>query len=453
MSVLHVKYLIVGGGLAGSAAAEAIRAIDPQGELVMVGREAIRPYHRPPLSKTYLSRRSPREELFVQPATWYAEKQIQLRTGVRAAHLDVARRVVTLESGQGISFDRLLLATGMSPMHLTIAGADLPNVYYLRTLDDVERLGHAIDKAKHEGLKHASNSFAPSGGSASADPASVAAGAGASGNGAGRARGRVTVIGGGVLGVEIAATLTQLGLSVDLVVAHAHPWDKFAGENTGKFLAHYLEKHGVTVHANRRPIRLEGDGRVQRVVLDEQTSIACDFVIPAIGATTNKELLRGTSINAEKAILVDNRCRTNVADIFAAGDCAAVFDPLFGKHRILDHWDHAKVSGAIAGTNMAGGDVGYEAVNYFFSDVFELSLSGWGEVKQVDRRLIRGSATLESGDFVEIGIAADGRVAQVLAINHAGEDDLLRELVGNRVRVEGKEESLKDPAFPLQTLL
>ena len=123
------------------------------------------------------------------------------------------------------------------------------------------------------------------------------------------------------------------------------------------------------------------------------------------------------------------------------------------QHRILDHWDNAKVTGAIAGTNMAGGDVGYEAVNYFFSDVFDLALSAWGEAKQVDRRLIRGSTTLESPDFVEIGIAADGRVAQVLAINHAGEDELLRDLVGTRVSVTGKEEALKDPAFPLAELL
>jgi NADPH-dependent 2,4-dienoyl-CoA reductase/sulfur reductase-like enzyme len=437
MSVLHVKYLIVGGGLAGSAAAEAIRAIDPQGELVMVGREAIRPYHRPPLSKTYLRKRPAREELFVQPAGWFVERRIQLKTGVRAAHLDVARRVVTLESGEGISFDRLLLATGMSPTHLTILGADLPNVYYLRTLDDAERLGHAIEKARSEGTKQP----APSGGPASAGLAQPGG------------RGRVTVIGGGVLGVELAATMTQLGLAVDLVVSRAHPWDKFAGEHTGKFLAHYLAEHGVTVHANRRPLRLEGDGRVQRVALDEQTSLACDFAIAAVGAVTNKELLRGTPINAEKAILVDNRCRTNVANIFAAGDCAAVFDPLFGKHRIIDHWDHAKVTGAIAGTNMAGGDVGYETVNYFFSDVFDLALNVWGEPKQVDRRLIRGSTSVDSPDFVEIGIAADGRVAQVLAINHAGEDELLRDLVGNRVRVEGKEEALKDPAFPLRQLL
>ena len=440
MSVLHVKYLIVGGGLAASSAAEAIRAIDPQGELAMVGREAIRPYHRPPLSKTYLRRKSPREELFVQPAGWYTEQRIRLRTGVRAAHLDVARRVVTLESGEGISFDRLLLATGMSPMHLSVPGADLPNVYYLRTLDDAERLGHAIEKAKQEGTKHPP---APAGLAEASPPLPARPGA----------RGRVTVIGGGVLGVELAATMTQVGLAVDLVVSHAHPWDKFAGEHTGKFLAHYLQQRGVTVHANRRPLRLEGDGRVQRVVLDEQTSLACDFVIASVGAVVNKDLLRGTPINAEKAILVDNRCRTNVPDIFAAGDCAAVFDPLFGKHRILDHWDHAKTSGAIAGTNMAGGDVGYEAVNYFFSDVFDLALSGWGEAKQVDRRLIRGTTALESPDFVEIGIAADGRVAQVLAINHTGEDELLRDLVGHRVRVEGKEEAMKDPAFPLQTLL
>jgi 3-phenylpropionate/trans-cinnamate dioxygenase ferredoxin reductase subunit len=433
MSVLHVKYLIVGGGVAGSAAADAIRAIDPQGELAMVGRESIRPYHRPPLSKTYLRRRSTRAELFVQPAGWYAEQRIQLRTGVRAAHLDVARRVVTLESGEGISFGKLLLATGMSPLHLNVPGADLPNVYYLRTLDDAERIGHAIEKARHEGTKHPSTADA----------------------GLASSRGRVTIIGAGFLGVELAATMTQIGLAVDLVAAHAHPWDKFAGEHTGKFLAHYLEQHGVICHAGRRPLRVEGDGRVQRVVLDDDahTSLACDFVIAAVGAVTNKELLRGTSINAEKAILVDNRCRTNVPDIFAAGDCAAIFDPLFGKHRIIDHWDHAKVTGAIAGTNMAGGDVGYEVVNHFFSDVFELSLSGWGEPKQVDRRLIRGSTTIESPDFIEIGIAADGRVAQVLAINHAGEDALLRDLVGNRVRVDGHEEALKDPAFPLASLL
>jgi NTE family protein len=167
----------------------------------------------------------------------------------------------------------------------------------------------------------------------------------------------------------------------------------------------------------------------------------------------NREILRGTPIAAERAILVDPRCRTNVPGIFAAGDCAAVFDPLFGKHRVMDHWDNAKVTGQIAGTNMAGGDATYDAVSYFFSDVFDLSLSAWGESKIVHHRLTRASTTPDQPDFVEIGLGSDGRVAQVLAVNHSSEDDVLRELVKRRVNLAGMEESVKDPAWNLSKLL
>jgi 3-phenylpropionate/trans-cinnamate dioxygenase ferredoxin reductase subunit len=423
MNSSHVKYLLIGGGLASSTAAGAIRRLDPQGELMVVGQEQIRPYHRPPLSKAYLRQRMDRQELFVQPAGWFSDQRIQLRTGLRASHLDATRGAVSLANGERISYDKLLIATGMSPAHLTIPGADLPNIYYMRTLEDADRLHHALEKAKREGRVH------PAG------------------------RGRAAIVGAGVLGVDLAATLAQLGLAVDLIAAHAHPWDKFAGEITGRFIALYLEKRGVTVHASSRPARLEGDGRVQHIVLDEKTSLPCDLVIATVGGVANRELLRGTAIASEKAILVNDRCETNVPNIFAAGDCAAVFDPLFGKHRLLDHWDNATVTGEIAGTNMAGGTARYDAVNHFFSDVFDLTLLGWGEPRQADRRLIRGSTSPDSPDFVELGIAADGRVTHALAINHRGEDELLRELVKQRVRIEGNEEALKDPAVPLKTLL
>jgi NADPH-dependent 2,4-dienoyl-CoA reductase/sulfur reductase-like enzyme len=188
--------------------------------------------------------------------------------------------------------------------------------------------------------------------------------------------------------------------------------------------------------------------------LPDGNTIGCDFVVAAVGGVVNRELLRGTPIAAETAILTDERCRTNVEHVFAAGDCAAVFDPLFGKHRIVDHWDHARVTGTIAGTNMAGGEARYDAVNTFFSEVFDLSLRGWGEPRQVDRRLVRGAnANGETPDVVEIGVAADGRVAQVLAVNHRGEDGALRELVARRVQVGGREEVVKDPAHPLGDLL
>jgi 3-phenylpropionate/trans-cinnamate dioxygenase ferredoxin reductase subunit len=397
MNAFHVKYLLVGGGLASSAAAQAIREIDTEGTVLLVGQEVNRPYHRPPLSKEYQRGARRREELFTLDGDWLAQHHVQLRTGRRVAHLDTTRSKATIDSGEEISYDHLLLATGGTPTHLTIPGADLPNLYYLRTIDDADRLHNAIEKAKVEGRPQQE---------------------------AGR-RGRVAVIGGGVLGVELAATLTQLGLKVDLACGRPTPWHKFAGEVTGRFVARYLEQHGVSVHVDRRAQRLEGDGRVQRVILSNDDVIDCDFVVAAAGMTVNKELLRNTPISAENAILVDAQCRTNVENIYAAGDCAAVFDPLFGKHRVLDHWDNALVTGALAGRNMAGANLTYDAVNYFFSDVFDVSLSAWGESRLIDRRIVRGSTHVEEPNFIEFGIAADGRIAQVLAINHPGEDDVL----------------------------
>lgn len=423
MSSLHVKHLLIGGGLASSSAVVAIRKLDPRGEILIVGAEKVRPYNRPPLSKDFLRKQTLKSELFTLPVNWFSDHRVQLRTGLRASHLDTNRRIVTLESGQEVSFDTLLLATGLSAAHLTIPGADLANVHYVRTVDDVERLHNAIDKAKREGTKHDIG------------------------------RGRVAVIGAGVLGVELAASLRQLGLAVDLYASSAHPWDKFAGEHTGGFLARYLESHGVNFHPSSPPQRLDGDGRVQRIVVNPTKTVPCDFVVASVGAVFHRELLRSTPITAEKAILVDDHCRTNVPGIYAAGDCAAVFDPLFGKHRVLDHWDNASVTGTIAGTNMAGGEAKYDTVNLFFSDVFDLAMQAWGEARQVDRRLIRGSTSTDTPDFTEIGIAADGRIAQIITMNHKGEDDLLKMLVGQRARVEGIEESLKDPSYPLRTLL
>src|SRR5439155_11390223 len=144
------------------------------------------------------------------------------------------------------------------------------------------------------------------------------------------------------------------------------------------------------------------------VILDESSFVTCNFVVAAVGATVNRAILRGTPITSEKAIVVDERCRTSVEDVYAAGDCCAVFDPLFGKHRLLDHWDNAVVTGKIAGTNMAGGDARYDVVNHFFSDVFDLTLLGWGEARQVEHRLIRGNISADSPAFIEIGVAADG---------------------------------------------
>jgi 3-phenylpropionate/trans-cinnamate dioxygenase ferredoxin reductase component len=423
MNNLHVKYLLVGGGLASSCAAQAVREIDHEGSVLLVAQEVNRPYHRPPLSKEFLRRQKSRRDTYTHEPGWFEQNHIELRTGRSVAHLDVSRMAATLSTGEDVSFDKLLIATGASPSPLKIPGAQLPNLFYLRTIDDAELLHHAIDKALREGRPH------PAG------------------------RGRVAVIGGGVLGVELAASFNQLGLAVDLVLGHHHPWDKFAGENTGRFLSLYLEKRGITLHPNSRPQRLEGDGRVQRVVLPDGRTVPCDFAVAATGAIPNKDLVHNTPIAAARAILTDAHCQTNVPGIYAAGDCAAVLDPLFAKHRVLDHWDNAQVTGRLAGRNMAGANETYDTVNNFFSDVFDLTLNGWGDSRHIDRRLIRGTPNAESPDFLEFGLGADNRIVQILSVGHKGDEEILPKLIAARTRINGNEERLKDPNSPLTDLL
>jgi 3-phenylpropionate/trans-cinnamate dioxygenase ferredoxin reductase component len=413
----HVKYLLAGGGAASSAAAVAIRKLDSTNTLLMVGQEINRPYHRPPLSKGYLLRRTQHENLFTLSDRWFAENHVELMTGRRVERLDTARHAVILDNAEEISYDKLLLAIGASPRRLDFAGANLPNIFYVRTLGDVERLRHAIDKARSDG------------------------------------KSKAVIIGGGVLGVELAGTLSQLGLSVELIVGRPFPWYRFAGESAGKFVGRYLESRNITVHNDRRAVRLEGDGRVQRVIMDDGTAITCDFAVAAAGSVVNRELLRGTPIAAENAILTDSHCHTSDASVYAAGDCAAVLDPLFAKHRIIDHLDNAELTGTLAGTNMAGGDVSYNAVNSYSTSAFDLLATVWGEPRLVERRIVRGVPAGENASFVEIGIAADGRIAQILAIGTGHDADSLKELVGQRFAVNGNQEQLKDAGVPLKTFL
>ena len=419
---LHFKYLLAGGGVASSTAAQAIRQRDPQGSILLVAQEQIRPYHRPPLSKDYLGGSRDRPQLFTQSPDWYDQHRVTLYTGCRVVRIDVPRQAVVLDNGQTISFQNLLIAIGGTARVLHIPGTDLPNIFALRTVDDADRLATGAEKALAEGQPHE------------------------------RGRGVATVIGGGLLGVELSATLTRMGLLTHLVSGGGWPWHRIAGQSTGRFLEHYLEDHGVRVHCGQRVRALEGDGRVQRVLLDEQV-IETDLVIPAIGLHVNRDLLGGTSIAAERAILTDDHARTNVPSIYAAGDCSAIFDPRFGKHRLFDHWDHARTTGWLAGSNMAGGDEAFDSVGAFASDVFELSMTAWGEPRLVDRRLIRGNPNPTAPDYIEIGVAADGRIAQVLSVHPPGRQVDLSELVRRRVQIDGYEEQLKDPTIPIESFL
>ena len=419
MSLLHVKYLLIGGGVASSEAARAIRARDARGDLLLLGQEINRPYFRKPLSRQFLLGKLPRAELFTVSSDWCVEHDVQLRTGRRVAHIDVSRSTVQVDNGEEFSFDRLLIATGATPNALRMPGADLANLFYLRTISDAEALIHAADKARKEGRAHE------------------------------KGRGRAAVIGGGTLGVEIASSLVDAGLSVDLILSRSHPWNRIVGEATGRCLALFLQNRGVHIHADAPAIRVEGDGRVQSVALADGTSVACDFAVAAVGVHANKDILRSSPIAAETAILVNDHCATSVPNIYAAGDCAAMKDDLFGKHRVPGPTDTAAATGQIAGANLAGADLRFDGLSEFDSQIFGLEIHGWGEAKLVYRRVIRGSPNADSPNFVEFGIAEDGRLAQIIAVGPCSSDRQLPELLRQRPKINGNEQRLGDPTVPL----
>ncbi len=413
MERIHVKYMLVGGGIASSAAAEAIRELDKTESVLLAAQEISRPYDRGPLSKAYLRRQTEKRDLVTQQVGWFAQNNVELRTGRRVVQIDVPRSVVMLDNGDEVFFDRLMIATGASPKPIGLGGGELPNTFYLKTIADADRLHHAIEISRNVGHN------------------------------------RACVVGAGLLGVEVAASLAMVGMHIDLIQAYDTPWPKIAGEQTGKFVSRRLKSLGVKTHDNVRATKLEGDGRVQRAILSDGSTVTTDFVIAAVGSQVNRELLRSTPIAAENSILVNERGQTNVEHIYAAGDCSAIFDPAFGKHRAATHWDHARQTGRICGINMAGGMAKYDSVTAFTTEVGGLTVHVWGEGRFVSHRLMRGNPLNDDGNFAEIGVATDGRIAQVIAVGRDNEHCRVREMVRERFQVNGFEEQFKDPAQPL----
>lgn len=416
----HVNFLLLGGGIAAHEAARSIRSRDPGSSIVMIAREAARPYRRPELSKSYLLRKMPRESIFVDNIRWHEQNQVTLRTGTSASHIDCNRHSVSLTSGDEILFDHLLIATGCAPRKLNVPGEALPNVHTLRNVADADRLLHAIDSARTEGLPLPN------------DPTH---------------RGRAVVIGGGLLGVEVAASLKTLGMHVELVVGRSHPWSHYANDAVGRVVARSLESHGIVIHADRSVTRFEGDGRVQRVVLSDGSRIDTNLAIVCVGVDPTQELLRNTPIASERAILVDQHCRTNVPDIFAAGDCAAAFDPIFARHRYFPHWNQAAMLGSVAGDVMAGGNRVVDSSIAIESHWFEMSGFICGERKHIDRRILRQTPE----KIVEFGIASDGRLSQIVAVGDI-DHKAARSLIARRVQTQGHEEAFKDPNVELRSL-
>jgi 3-phenylpropionate/trans-cinnamate dioxygenase ferredoxin reductase component len=342
------RFVIVGAALAGASAAAALREGGFAGELTLIGAEPLMPYNRPPLSKGYLRGQDRFEDQLVNPPAYYAEHGITLRLGVRADAIDATRRIVSLERGDEVPYDRLLVATGGRNRTLTTPGADMPGIFQLRTVEDCDRIRAAAKPGR-----------------------------------------RAVVIGMGFIGSEVAASLRQMGIEVTAVEGHPVPLARVLGPEVGAVLAGIHREKGVELVLEDSVAVFEGAGRVERVRTTKGRVLPCDFVVAGIGIVPNAELLAAAGATVDNGVLVDEHCRTSLPDVYAAGDVANHLHPVFGRLRV-EHWNNGYRQGRAAARAMLDGAEPYDYMHSFWSDQYEHVVEYIGFAPTWDRLVFRG---------------------------------------------------------------
>jgi 3-phenylpropionate/trans-cinnamate dioxygenase ferredoxin reductase subunit len=368
-------FVIVGAGLAGAKAAQTLRETGFDGEIVLLGEEPVRPYERPPLSKGLLLGTAERETVFVHEAGWYAEHDVDLRTGVRATAIDRAARKVQLGDGQRIGYEALLLATGATPRPLDVPGADLDGVLQLRTLPDSDRIAaELVDGA------------------------------------------RLVVIGAGWIGLEVAAAARERGVTVTVVDHSAAPLLRVLGPEIAQVFADLHREHGVSFHHGATVRRFLGHGRVSAVELGDGTELPADVVVVGVGVRPNVALGEVAGLTVDNGIVVDQALRSSDPRIYAAGDIANAYHPLYGRHLRVEHWATALNSGPAAARSMLGSEVVYDQLPYFYTDQYDLGMeyTGYAPPEGYDKVVVRGD--LAKREFIAFW-TADGRVVAGMNVN------------------------------------
>jgi 3-phenylpropionate/trans-cinnamate dioxygenase ferredoxin reductase component len=368
-------YVIVGASLAGATAAATLREEGADGSVILIGAEREPPYERPPLSKAYLRGEAPFEKALVRAPAFYAEHGIETMFGTRVTRIDTADRVVQLEDHRRISFDTLLVATGARNRTLSVPGVNLEGIYSLRTVQDADRIRAEMK--------------------------------------AGR---RAVVVGMGFIGSEVAASLRQSGLDVVAIDPSKAPLFRVLGETVGHALADLHRAHGVRTIFEDSVAAFEGERRVAQVVTRAGERIRCDLVVVGVGVEPAVETLAGSGILTDNGVLVDEYCQTNVNGVYAAGDVANHYHPIFGRRIRIEHWQNAIKQGIAAARNMLGKRVAYDEVPWFWSDQYEANLQYAGFHAKWDRLILRGR--VDSGSFLACYIN-DGRVDAVVGLNRA----------------------------------
>jgi anthranilate 1,2-dioxygenase ferredoxin reductase subunit len=400
-------FVIVGAGPAGIRAAEILRQQAPDADILLIGEESHLPYQRPPLSKAYLTDRLSAAQLYLKPEAFFAEHRIGLKLGCAAIRIDRPAKLVELADGEKVKYGRLLLATGCRYRVLPpIPGG--ARVYYLRSLSDAERIREVLTPGAE-----------------------------------------IVMIGGGFIGLELAASATQLGSRVTVLEAAPRLLARALPPLIGDFVRTLHEKHGVKFEFDSRLKSMEAGQNGRVLVRTERAEHNCDIVIAGIGAQPNTALAEAAGLEVDDGIRVDQYGRTSDPDIFAAGDVTRHHNPLLGRAIRVESWQVALNQAAAVARAMLGTNEPYAEIPWLWTDQYDCNIQMLGLVEPDLDLVVRGDPA--SNQFTIIGLGPDRRIAAAITVNNGREMSALRRLIATKAIFP--RETLADPGQKLSDLL
>src|SRR5215469_7384657 len=373
------KYIVLGGGMAAGYAAKelASRGLG-SGELLILSADDALPYERPPLSKSFLSGKENEARILINSPEWYRQQEIDVKLQTVIESADLEKKQLRGTSGETFQFETLLIATGARARKLDCPGSDLPNVFHLRSLDDSRKIRASAESSK-----------------------------------------QAVVLGGGFIGMEVAAVLAQKNIETTLILREDRVWSRVFTPPMSEFFERYYTSRGVQLLKRESIVQLEGEDLVAAAVLTSGRKISCDMVVVGIGATPVTELFTNSILVVDKGIEVNEYLETKQPGIFAAGDVTNYPDLIFEKRRRVEHWDNAVSQGQYWAALVRGERKPFSHVPYFFSDVFDLSYELWGDSDGATQAVARGD--LNSSSFSAWWLK-QGRVVCVFAMNRPDEE-------------------------------
>jgi apoptosis-inducing factor 3 len=357
-------FVILGAGAAGTTAAQTLREDGFQGRIVLISHENYAAYDRPTLSKAYLAGGMEKESLRLRPEKFYQDHDLELRLGQRVTEVLAKAKVVKFADGKTLKFDKLLIATGGNPRKLDVPGSDLGNIFRLRSLDDCEAIISALSGAE-----------------------------------------RAAVIGASFIGMESAASIAKRKkIPVTVIGLDTIPFEKVFGGEIGALFQSAHEKHGAAFKLGRTVQRFEGNGKVEAVILDNGERVAADLIIVGVGVRPATHFQGDLDLQLNGSLKVDRCFRVSEA-IYAAGDVATFTDWRTGQDLRIEHWRTAMQQGRVAAHNMAGREVPFEGLPFFWTSQAGLGLRYVGYAKEWDEIIVQGS--IPSQEFVAFYVKGD----------------------------------------------